>query len=142
MAVRDSVDPQMQVGVGLPLIGVEDHRWSAAAVVVQLIMVEFGEHFVLEVVQQIRGEQPSGLPGVHESVQLVDQHRAMLLELGDHRLVQGVKLPGIHHEDQSTCDSLVRSVDRLGWAGVGWKLPPPACLVVVAEGGAAVEFGG
>ena len=47
----------MKVGVGLPLIGVEDHRWSAAAVVVELIMIEFGEHFVLEVVQQIRGEQ-------------------------------------------------------------------------------------
>jgi hypothetical protein len=34
----------------------------------------------------------------------VDQHRAMVLELGYNRLVQGVELPRIHHENQSTCD--------------------------------------
>src|SRR5215203_7337446 len=85
----------MQVRVGLPLIGVEDHRRSAAAIVVQLIMIEFGEHFMLEVLQQVCGEQPASLPGVHESVQLMDQHGAMVLELGYDRLIQGVELPRI-----------------------------------------------
>src|SRR4030095_5060753 len=80
----------------------------SGAVVVHLIMIEFGQDFVLEVVEKIRREQPSGLSRIDETVQLVDQHRAMLLELGDHRLVQGVQLPGIHHGDQSTCD----------WAGI------------------------
>ena len=83
---------------------VEDHRGAAAAVVMQLIMVEFGEHLMFEVLQQIRGEQPARLPGVHESIQLVDQHGAVVLELGDDRLVQGIELPGIHHKDQSTCE--------------------------------------
>ena len=104
MAVRDAIDAQMQVRVGLPLISVEDHRRSATAVVVQLIMVEFGEHLMLEVLQQVRGKQPASLPGVHKAVQLVDQHGAMVLELGYNRLVQGVELPRIHHENQSTCD--------------------------------------
>ena len=68
MAVRDAVNAQMQVRIGLPPIGIEDHRGSAAAIVVQLIMVEFCEHLMLEVLQQIRGEQPASLPGVDESV--------------------------------------------------------------------------
>jgi hypothetical protein len=34
----------------------------------------------------------------------VDQHGAVVLELGDDRLVQGIELPGIHHKDQSTCE--------------------------------------
>ena len=104
VAVLDAVDAQMQVRVRLPLIGVEDHRWSATAVVVQLIMIEFGEHLMLEVLQQVCGKQSASLPGVHKAVQLMDQHGAMVLELGYHRLVQGVELPRIHHENQSTCD--------------------------------------
>ena len=47
MAVGDAIDAQMQVSVGLPLIGVEDHRGPATAVVMQLIVVEHGEHLVL-----------------------------------------------------------------------------------------------
>src|SRR5215212_9804683 len=94
----------MQVRVGLPLIGVEDHRRSAATRVWQLIMIECSEPLMLEGLQQVCGEQPASLSSVHESVQLMDQHGAMVLELGYDRLIQGVELPRIHHEDQSTCE--------------------------------------
>src|SRR6187551_889502 len=76
-------------------------------------MIEFREHLVLEVVQQIRREQPTRLPGVHEAIQLMNQHGTMLLELGDHRLVQGIELPGIHHEVQSTFDAYVSPGEKL-----------------------------
>jgi hypothetical protein len=59
---------------------------------------------MLEVLEQVRGEQPASLSGIYESVQLVNQHGAMVLELGYDSLVQGVELLGIHHEDQSTCE--------------------------------------
>ena len=87
----------MQVGVGLPLVGVEDHRRPPAAVVVQLVVVEGRQHLVVQLLQQVRREQPAGLPGVDETVELMDQHRPVLLELGHHILVQGVQLARIQH---------------------------------------------
>jgi hypothetical protein len=42
----------------------------------------------------------------------------MLLELGDHRLVQGVQLSGIHHDDQSTFDSEVHFGEKPGGAAI------------------------
>ena len=46
----------------------------------QLIMVEFGKYLMLEVLQQVRGEQPTRLTRVHETVQLMDQHGAHFLD--------------------------------------------------------------
>jgi hypothetical protein len=73
----------------------------------QLIVIKLGEHLVLEIVHQVRGKQPASLPGIHEPVQLVNQHGAMVLELGYDRLVQGVELPRIHHGHQSTREESV-----------------------------------
>jgi hypothetical protein len=70
----------------------------------------------------------------------MDQHRVMVLELGYHRLVQGVQLPRIHHGDQSTCDRGVIPAHALQ------RLESGSCvlagLVVVAEGRSTVQLGG
>ena len=114
VTVGYAMNAQMEIRIRLPLIGVEDHRRSPAAVVVKLIMVEFGEYLVLKILQQICGEQSSGLPSVDETIELVDQHGPMILELGYHRLVQGVQLPRVHHDAQSTCDW--RRTPACAWA--------------------------
>jgi hypothetical protein len=106
---------------------------------VQLIVVEFSQYFMLEVLQQVGREQSASLPGVHETIQLVDQHRAMVLELGYDRLVQGVELPRIHHVDQSTCGR--RLIPAHNCAALGSK-GPSGGLVVVVKSRATVEFGG
>jgi len=103
-------------------------------------MVEFGQHLMLEVLEQIGRKQPTCLPGIDETVELMDQHRVMVLELGYHRLVQGVQLPRIHHGDQSTCDRGVIPAHALQ------RLESGSCvlagLVVVAEGRSTVQLGG
>jgi hypothetical protein len=104
VTVSYAMDAQMEVRIRLPLVGVEDHRRSPAAVVVELIMIEFGEYLVLKILQQICREQPSSLPSVDETIELVDQHGPMILELGYHSLVQDVQLPRVHHNAQSTWD--------------------------------------
>ena len=86
--VGHPVEPQLDVGVGLPLVGVEDHGRTPTAIVVQLIVVELGQHLVVELGQQMGGEQPAGLPRVDETVHLMDEHGAVLLELGQHVLVR------------------------------------------------------
>ena len=48
LLVHHPVELQVQVGVGLPLVGVEHHRRPPAAVVVQLVVVEGREHLVVE----------------------------------------------------------------------------------------------
>jgi hypothetical protein len=54
LLIDHSVEPQVEVGVGLPLVGVENHRRPPAPVVVQLIMVELREHLVVQLLQQVR----------------------------------------------------------------------------------------
>jgi hypothetical protein len=77
--VDDAVEQQARVVVAAPVVTVEDHDGSAAAVVEQLVDVEGGDDARLMRLEEVVGHQPLRVAGVDEAAQRDHEHRGLQL---------------------------------------------------------------
>lgn len=82
------------------MVAVEGHRRPAGAVVDQRVDVEAGDDAVLQRLQEVLPHELAGGPGVHETVEAVQQHRTRHLRQVAVKLVQILRvkqlLPHLH----------------------------------------------
>ena len=68
----------------------------------QLVVVEDRHHLRVQLLDQVRGQQPAGLPGVDEAVELVHQDGPVTGQPFEDVLVHRVELSGVQHGNQPT----------------------------------------
>jgi hypothetical protein len=86
--VVHQVHDEFQVVVALPVILVEDHDRAPGPIVDEPVHVEGRDDLVVQVLQQMLGEQPPGRAGVDEAVEIPEQSGAIQLRGGGIHLVE------------------------------------------------------
>ena len=104
--VGDRVKEQLGVGVAFPMVGVEDHRRTSGAVVVQLIDVEPADDLVAQRRPKVFVGEPDRLARVDEPVESVHEHRAVE---DRHLWVERVQLARVEHVGPSSIIALLNS---------------------------------
>ncbi len=112
--VRHQVEVQGRGLVVLPVVLVVGHRGAAGAVVDQAVDVEGGHDAVLELVQEVLGDQAARAAGVHEALQLVQQDHAVQAWGARRELVQSLRISARDH-----CSPTIRSAC---WLRRCWRL--------------------
>ncbi len=74
--VVDELEQDLRRVVGRPAVAVKDHRRAARPVVDQPVVVETGHHLRRSRLQQVVHHLAAGLPGVHEALEVLEQHQA------------------------------------------------------------------
>jgi hypothetical protein len=93
LPVSEQVHTQLRLLVLRPVIGLECHQRPAGPVVQQPVDVERGDDLVVEVLQQVLGEQSSRRSRVDEAVKVDEERGAVHIAKGWFQLVEVLWLP-------------------------------------------------
>jgi hypothetical protein len=93
LPVTEQVYGQLGLLVLRPVVGFEGHQRSAGPVIQQPVDIEPGHDLMVEVFQEVLGQEPPGRPGVDESVQADEERGAVHIVKGRLQLIEVLWLP-------------------------------------------------